>query len=330
MKRTALLIALLLAVVACSPADTTTTTAPSLESATSTIAGTTTSAPAVATTTADGGFPVTVAADNGSVTIDSRPTAVISISASATEMLFAMGAGDQVVAVDDQSDYPAEAPMTDLSGFTPNLEAILAFQPDLVIASFDPGSLVEGLEVAGVPVLLLNAAPTIDDVYRQIEVIGVATGNIDQALLVNGEIREGLEAVVAEAATAADGVTYYHELDNTLYSVTSQSFIGQLYALLGMVNIADPADPDGASFGFPQLSSEYVVTADPDIIFLADAVFGESAETLAARPGWEGMSALISGAVVELDDDVSSRWGPRIVEFLQVIADSVMSLQPSS
>lgn len=330
MKRTALLIALLLAVVACSPADTTTTSTASPESTTTTIAGTTTSAPAATTTTVDDGFPVTVAADNGSVTIDSRPTAVISISASATEMLFAVGAGEQVVAVDDQSDYPAEAPMTDLSGFTPNLEAILAFEPDLVIASFDTGSLVEGLEVAGVPVLLLNAAPTIDDVYRQIEVIGVATGNIDRALLVNGEIREGLDAVVAEVAGAADGVTYYHELDNTLYSVTSQSFIGQLYALLGMVNIADPADPDGASFGFPQLSSEYVVTADPDIIFLADAVFGESAETLAARPGWEGMSALESGAVVELDADVASRWGPRIVEFLQVIADSIMSLQPSS
>ncbi len=330
MKRTALLIALLLAVVACSPVDTTTTSTASLESTTTTIASTTTSAPAATTTTVDDGFPVTVAADNGSVTIDSRPTAVISISASATEMLFAVGAGDQVVAVDDQSDYPTEAPMTDLSGFTPNLEAILAFEPDLVIASFDPGNLVEGLEVAGVPVLLLNAAPTIDDVYRQIEVIGVATGNIDRALLVNGEIREGLEAVAAEAAGAADGVTYYHELDNTLYSVTSQSFIGQLYALLGMVNIADPADPDGASFGFPQLSSEYVVTADPNIIFLADAVFGESAETLAARPGWEGMSALESGAVVELDADVASRWGPRIVEFLQVIADSIMSLQPSS
>jgi iron complex transport system substrate-binding protein len=109
--------------------------------------------------------------------------------------------------------------------------------------------------------------------------------------------------------------------------VTSSTFIGQVYALLGMENIADPADPEGT--GYPQLSAEYIVAQDPDMVFLADADFGESAESLAARPGWEGMSALESGAVVELDADIASRWGPRIVDFLRTVADAVQRHSPS-
>ncbi|MGH8945946.1 MAG: ABC transporter substrate-binding protein [Acidimicrobiia bacterium] len=274
------------------------------------------------TTTADA-FPVSVEADNGKVIIEERPDAIVSLSATATEMLFAVGAGPQVVAVDDQSNYPEEAPTTDLSGFTPNLEAILSYQPDLVIMSFEPADapLSAGLAETGVPALVLDAAQTIEDVYRQIEVIGEATGNLEAARTLDQELRQEIEAIVAETGTAGEGVTYYHELDPALFTVTSETFIGQIYELLGMENIADAADPEGT--GFPQLSAEYIVAQDPDMIFLADAEFGESAETLAGRPGWQGMAALESGAVVELDADIASRWGPRIVDFLRTIADVV-------
>jgi len=321
MRITALLASLALALAACTPAQVATTTEAPVAS-TTTMAPTTTEV-VEATTTTLGAFPVTVEGDNGSVTIEERPNAVISLSPTHTEMLFAIGAGEQVIAVDDQSNYPAEAPITDLSGFTPNLEAILAFEPDLVIISFDPGDppLSAGLAAAGVPTLLLGAAATLDDVYRQIEVLGEATGNTEGAADLNAQIQTDIAAIIEEVGGIAEGVTYYHELSSDLYSATSSTFIGQIYSLLGLVNIADPADENG--FGYPQISPEFVVTADPDIIFLADAAYGVTVDSLRERPGWDGMSALENGAVVPLDADIASRWGPRIVEFLQVVAEAV-------
>jgi iron complex transport system substrate-binding protein len=272
------------------------------------------------------GFPVTVEADNGSVTIETRPEEIVSLSSTATEMLFAIGAADQIVAVDDQSNYPAEAPITDLSGFTPNIEAILAYQPDLVVIGYEPGELVDTLSAAGVPVLFYNAALTVVDTYRQIEALGRATGHVQEAGAVNESIQTDLENVVAGAPEVPEGTTYYHEVDNTYYTATSSTFIGTLYSLFGLENIADPADADGAAFGYPQLSAEFIVAADPDLIFLADSFYGETPETVAARPGWEVLTAVQEGHVIPLDSDIVSRWGPRIVEFAQAVSDALSGL----
>lgn len=300
MRKTAAVAALLLAVTACAPsASTDTTTQSGLE------------------------FPVTVEADNGSVTIEKRPGAIISLSSTATEMLFDIGAGPQLIAVDDQSNYPAGAPMTDLSGVTPNLEAILSLEPDLVVIFFDPGDLIAGLETVGVPVLSYGAALTIDDVYRQIDALGMATGNLAGAAASNSAIAAGLEAAVTASGDDGEGVTYYHEISSDFYTATSSTFFGEIYALFGMVNIADSADADGSAFGYPQISSEYIVTSNPDIIFLANVLYGESAETVAERPGWDVMTAVQSGQIAEVDSDVASRGGPRIVEFAESIADSL-------
>lgn len=300
MRKTAAVAALLFAVTACAPsASTDTTTQSGLE------------------------FPVTVEADNGSVTIEKRPGAIISLSSTATEMLFDIGAGPQLIAVDDQSNYPAGAPMTDLSGVTPNLEAILSLEPDLVVIFFDPGDLTAGLETVGVPVLSYGAALTIDDVYRQIDALGMATGNLAGAAASNSAIAAGLEAAVTASGDDGEGVTYYHEISSDFYTATSSTFFGEIYALFGMVNIADSADADGSAFGYPQISSEYIVTSNPDIIFLANVLYGESAETVAERPGWDVMTAVQSGHIAELDSDVASRGGPRIVEFAESVADSL-------
>lgn len=300
MRKTASVAALLLAVTACAPsASTDTTTQSGLE------------------------FPVTVEADNGSVTIEKRPEAIISLSSTATEMLFDIGAGPQVIAVDDQSNYPAGAPMTDLSGVTPNLEAILSLEPDLVVIFFDPGDLIAGLETVGIPVLSYGAALAIDDVYRQIDALGMATGNVAGAAASNSAIAAGLEVAVTASGDDGEGVTYYHEISSDFYTATSSTFFGEIYALFGMVNIADSADADGSAFGYPQISSEYIVTSNPDIIFLANVLYGESAETVAERPGWDVMTAVQSGHIAELDSDVASRGGPRIVEFAESIADSL-------
>jgi iron complex transport system substrate-binding protein len=275
------------------------------------------------TTISEPAYPVTVEADNGPVTIEAMPEAIVSLSSTATEMLFAFGAGPQVVAVDDQSNYPEDTPMTDLSGFTPNIEAILAYEPDLVLIGYDPGDLVASLEAAGVPVIYYNAALTVEDTYRQIEAIGVATGHVEESIVVSESVETELAKIAADAPDVPEDTTYYHELDNTYYTATSSTFFGQIYGMFGIDNIADPADNDGSAFGYPQLSSEFIVSADPELIFLADVLYGESAESVAARPGWEVLSAVREGNVVELDSDIASRWGPRIVDFAQSVADAL-------
>ncbi|MFZ0014757.1 MAG: ABC transporter substrate-binding protein [Acidimicrobiia bacterium] len=326
MKGSSLLLAALLTLAACSPTEGGATTTVGVDPTTTPPAPTTTASPSESGTTTTeavaAAFPVAIEDDNGSVTIEHMPQAVISLSATATEMLFAIDAGSQVVAVDEQSNYPAEAPVTDLSGLTPNIEAILAYDPDLVVIGYEPGDLAASLEAAGVDVLSYTAAITIDDVYRQISALGAATGHGPEATVVNDSIASDLAEITADAPDG-EGVTYFHELDNTLFTVTSTTFFGQIYAMFGLQNIADPADEDGSAFGYPQLSSEFVVASDPDLIFLADTLYGESPETVAARPGWDVLSAVESGDVVALDSDIASRWGPRIVDFAESVSNAI-------
>jgi iron complex transport system substrate-binding protein len=270
-------------------------------------------------------FPVTIENNGTSVVIPEQPDAIISLSPTATEILFAIEAGDQVIAVDDQSNFPAEAPISDLSGFTPNLESIVALAPDLVVVSFDVDGIVAALTTAGIPVLVQYAAATLDDTYLQIAELGTATGQSAKADELTTQMKSEIETAIAQIPAEAKGLTYFHELDNTLYTVTSATFIGSIYALAGLTNIADAAS-DAAS-GYPQLSPEFIVDADPAIVFLADTkCCGQTAETLAQRPGFEGLSAIATESVVELDDDVASRWGPRTVDFVKAIVDGVLTV----
>ncbi len=253
------------------------------------------------------------------------PSRIVSLNPTGTEMLFAVGAGDQVVAVDNFSYYPPEAPVVDdLSAFTPSIEAIAAFEPDLVVTQGP----IEGLDALGVDVLELTAAVTLDDVYSQIEQVGATTGHVGEAAELVGQMQADIDAVLTALPERETPLTYYHELDNTLFSVTSSTFVGYVYDLLGLVNVADAADPDGEFFGYPQLNEEFLVTADPNIIFLADTICCEqTAETVAARPGWDQLSAVQAGNIVELNDDVVSRWGPRIVEFIEVAGSAVAAIE---
>ena len=255
------------------------------------------------------------------------PKRIVSMSPTATEMLFAIGAGSQVVAVDSNSNYPKEAPKTDLSAYQPNIEAIAGYKPDLVVYSDDPGELAAGLSKLGIPAMKEPAATRLDDTYAQIDQLGRATGHTAEAAKLVATMRAEIAKIVA-AGRPERHLTYYHELDKNLYTATSKTFIGQLYAQLGMKNIADAADKDGS--GYPQLSAEYVVKADPDLIFLADTkCCGQTARTVAARDGWGQLTAVRTGAVVALDDDVASRWGPRVVDFLKTVAAKVEALDPA-
>jgi iron complex transport system substrate-binding protein len=254
-----------------------------------------------------------------------RSERIVSLSPTATEMLFAIGAGGQVVAVDSNSNYPAEAPTTELSAYQPNIEAIAGHQPDLVVYSDDPGELKAGLDKLGIASLEQPAATTLDDTYAQLDQLGKATGHAAEAGRLATAMRAEIEKIAA-AVRPDRPLTYYHELDKNLYSATSDTFIGQLYDQLGMKSIADAADKEAT--GYPQLSAEYVIKADPDLIFLADTkCCGQSARTVAARDGWDQLTAVRSGGVVELDDDVASRWGPRVVDFLKTVAAKVQALE---
>jgi iron complex transport system substrate-binding protein len=277
-------------------------------------------APAAASPQASAAFPTTVTAANGAVTIAARPSKIVSLSPTATEDLMAIGAGSQVVAVDDQSNYPKDAPKTSLSGLTPNVEAIAGYNPDLVVVSEDAHNLVASLAKLKVPVLRQPAAKTFADVYTQLTVLGKATGHQEQA----ARTVSGMKSRIAAAATKkpAKALTYYYELDPTFYSATSTTFVGQVFELLGMKNVADRADKQGT--GYPQLSAEYLAQSAPDFIFLADTKCCEqSAATVAARPAWAGVPAVRNHHVIALDDDIASRWGPRVADLVETIADAV-------
>ena len=257
-----------------------------------------------------------------------QPRAIISLSPTTTEMLYAVGAGEQVVAVDDRSDFPAGAPRTELSGDTPNLEAILGYQPDLVVATDDTGDIVAGLERSGVEVLLLPAAATLDDTYTQLEQVGAATGHVGEAAELVSRMRVEIDQIVASVPARQTPLTYFHELDDTLYTVTDDTYIGEIYSLLGMTSIATGGN------GYPQLSEELILEADPDLVLLADGqCCGITPELVAERPGWGELTAVREDRVVVVDEDVASRWGPRVVDFMREVAgivNRIPSGQPAS
>jgi len=262
-------------------------------------------------------FPITVTAANGSVTLTQRPLRIVSLSASATEDLFAIGAGAQVIAVDDQSNYPAQAPMTKLSAFRPNAEAIAAYNPDLVVVS--GSGIVSSLERLGITVILDPAAKNLGEAYNQIRQLGAATGHPKRAATVVKSMQVDLTKLIRSVPNRSRHLKVFHELSPDLYSATSATFIGQVYELFGFRNIADDADPTQS--GYPKLSGEYVIAANPDLVVLSDTkCCAQSAATVAERPGWTNVTAVKRNGVVPVSDDIASRWGPRVVDFVRLVA----------
>jgi iron complex transport system substrate-binding protein len=280
------------------------------------------SANAAAKSSAPAAFPVTVTGADGKLTLDQQPETIVSMSATSTEMLFAIGAGTQVEAADATSNYPKDAPTTDLSAFTPNAEAIAKYNPDLVVLSDDLNGIVDALDALKVPTLLLPAAKTLDDTYGQLETLGDATGHADDADKVISDVKDRIKAAVDSVPDDVTGRSVYHELDPTFYSATSGTFIGSIYSMFGLKNIADGA-PD-ASGGYPQLSAEYIAGQAPDLIVLADTkCCQQSAATVAKRPAFDTLPAVKQGRILEADDDIASRWGPRVADFAESVAKTL-------
>lgn len=275
------------------------------------------------------GFPVTVTTAGGKTQLTTRPDAIVSLSPTATEMLYAIGAGSQVKAVDVNSNYPATAPITKLSGFQPNAEAIAGYKPDLVIISNDVAGITAKLTALSIPVLSLPASADLSDVYREFTELGAATGHVAQAKSENRKLAAAVASVVAAEPKRAKPLTYFYELSaNPYYSVTDSTFVGSVLSLLGMKSIADAAAGAAAAGGYPELSAEYILKANPDYILLADtgsANGGQDAATVIARSGWSVLTAVKDKHVVMLNADIASRWGPRIVDLLKAVAAGLKS-----
>jgi iron complex transport system substrate-binding protein len=254
-----------------------------------------------------------------SVTLTAVPQRIASLSPAATEILFAVGAGAQVAAVDMFSDYPSEAETREkLDAFQPSVEAIAGAQPDLVLVFYDPGNLVEGLTNANLTVFFLETPTSVEAVLEQIRLLGKVTGHPQEAEGLVESMQEDISAVQERLAAVEQGPRVFHEVDNQLYTVAPDSFVGNLYTILKAQNIAA-----GTGQAFPQLSQEAIIEADPEVIILGDAAGGESAETVKARPGWGSISAVKNDRIYVVDPDIVSRPGPRLVNALETLAQAL-------
>jgi iron complex transport system substrate-binding protein len=269
-------------------------------------------------------YPLTLKFGGYTTKITKKPTKIISLSPSATEIFYAIGAKSQILSVDNLSNYPAGTPMSEISAFEPNVEAILAKKPDLVLLSIDSTKAPQirnALVKLGIPVLMEKAPATLQDVYAENTLLGKVTDRADGAARLNASMAKSIKDVLAKAKKSSK-IRIFHELDDTYFSVTSNTFIGRVYKDFGAVNIADAASGADAS-GYPQLSAEYLLKSDPQVIFLADAQYGVTADSVSKRAGWSQISAIKNKKIVELPADVPSRWGPRLVDFYKLIGASL-------
>jgi iron complex transport system substrate-binding protein len=269
-------------------------------------------------------FPLTLKLADGTFTFTTPPRAIVSLSPTATEMLYAIGAGSQVKAVDSYSDYPTNAPKTTLNAYDPNVEAIAKYNPDLVVVASDTTGFNTQMAALKIPVLYDPAAANLAQAYAEYGPLGKATGHVAQAAKEVATIKEKIAHIVATTPHAKKGTTYYYELEPDYYSVASSTFVGKLFSLLGLTSIADSAAGIASSGGYPQLNAEFILKANPSYIFLADTICCHaSPTTVAKRPGWSALNAVKDHRVIKLNDDIASRWGPRITILLQDVANAL-------
>ena len=276
-----------------------------------------TMAPATPPPTPAAAFPLTVEDSAGTaVTLEAAPGRIISYSPGATEILFAIGAGDRVVATDEFSDFPAETEaLPKLAYSSPEPEGALVLEPDLLLMATQQREQVEQFRSLGMTVLFLDSAQDLDGVFWMIALLGEVTGNHQQAADLTASMLERIGAVTVALDDVEEGPLVFFELTADLYTAGEDTFVGELLALAKARNIAA-----GAASSYPQLTAEAIVAAAPDVVLLADGEWGESYETVCARPGWDAIPACLDGRVHPLDGDLTSRPGPRIVDGLEQIA----------
>jgi iron complex transport system substrate-binding protein len=263
--------------------------------------------------------------DSGGFTVEVKapPQRIVSLSASMTETLFAIGVGSKVVGVDRFSDYPEAArPLATLEYSRPAPEPVLALAPDLVIMSGRQAGQVDQFRAVGLSVAFLEEPATLDGVYANIRLIGRITNHASAANDIASDMQARAENVVKQVTalegrlTAAErNPSVFWELTPDGFTAGTDSFIGSLIKLVHGRNVAE-----GATTAFPQLSTEAIIAADPQVIILTDAIGGESPATVRARPGWGMINAVRNNRVHPVDANVFSRPGPRIIDAMEQLA----------
>jgi iron complex transport system substrate-binding protein len=272
-------------------------------------------------------FPLTVKRSDGATLTISEPVKkIVSMSPGATEIIYAIGAQDALAAVDKNANYPDAAKNfpTKIDAYEPNIEAIAALNPDLVILPGDNGGILAKLDGLKIPVLyqdLDKDIKTVDDVLGQITLLGQVTGHTDKARELVQSLSKRIDVIKqgVQGIPSQDAPSVYHELDSTYYTISTGTFIGNLYEILHAQNIAK----DGAGVAYPQLTQEAIIAANPKIIVLADEAYGVTADSVKARPGWSAIDAVANGKIIAVDADLISRPGPRIVDALEDLARKI-------
>jgi iron complex transport system substrate-binding protein len=253
------------------------------------------------------------------VVLASPAQKIVSLSPATTEILFAVGAGPQVVGRDMFSDYPVAAlDAADIGGSWGeyNTEAIVSLNPDLVIAGgINPPELVASLESLGLTVYFLSNPNTLEELYTNIQIIGRLTGHETEADELIAGLDERTKAVDAALVGIAEKPVVYYELDSTPFTAGPGTFVDLLIARAGGTNFGASMNSEWA-----QISLEQLVLADPAIFILGDSAYGETSETVAARPGWSALSAVKNRQIFAFDDNLVSRPGPRLVDGLEALA----------
>lgn len=268
----------------------------------------------VAATEAATAAPIVVTDAGGTeITFEAPPQRIVSHSPALTEILFAIGAGPQVIAVDEFSTYPPEAASRQQVAYSdPDAELEVSLEPDLVILAGRQGEYVEPFRALGLTVFYAEEAADIAGVFDTITTYGVITGQEAEAAALVADMQARLAALDEALASVETGPRVFFELTDDLYTVGTGSFIGEALARLKMQNVAEGADTD-----FPQLTAEIIVERDPEVVLLADEAAGQTPETVAARPGWADVTAVKDGRVFIIDDDTSSRPGPRLIDAME-------------
>ena len=258
------------------------------------------------------------------VTLAAPAQRIVSLAPSNTEILFAIGAGDQLVGRDEFSDFPPEAlEAPSIGSLYPqvNAEAVVELEPDLVLAAgiTNPDD-VEALAGLGLTVYATSVAANLDDIYHDILAVGTLTGQTDEAETLVADLRARVEAVSARTAGLAERPRVFYEIDATdpasPWTAGPGSFIDQLLTLAGGTNVGNV----GADLYY-QISLEELVNQDPDVIVLGSSTYGgQTPELLAQRAGWENLTAVKNRAVYTFDDNLVSRPGPRVIDGLEALA----------
>jgi iron complex transport system substrate-binding protein len=276
---------------------------------------------AQASPTAAAVFPLRLTDSGGrSVELKAVPRRIVSVSPAFTEVLFAIGAGGQVVGTDDFTDYPEAAKALPRVGYSKlDLEKIVGLNPDLVLLATRQRLFVADVEKLGLPVLLYAEPDTVAGVFEHIRLLGRVTDHAGQADELARAQEARLQQLTGKLTAVTKGPRVFHELTPDLFTVGPKSFIGDMYQILKAENIVrDPSNP------FPKISFEALVAADPEYVFLADGsgtgTGGESPATVKARPGWSGVSAVKNDRVYVIDGNVLSRPGPRVVDGIEQLA----------